>query len=66
MAEEKIVFEEKLKRLNEIVSLIENEDLPLDESIKLYEEGTELIALLNKELVKAEEKIEKVVDINKK
>ena len=66
MAEEKIVFEEKLKRLNEIVSLIENEDLPLDESIKLYEEGTELIALLNKVLVKAEEKIEKVVDINKK
>ena len=66
MSEEKVVFEEKLKRLNEIVSLIENEDLPLDESIKLYEEGTELISLLSKELEKAEAKIEKVVDINKK
>lgn len=66
MAEEKINFEEKLNRLNEIVSLIENEDLPLDESIKLYDEGTKLIAMLEKELAKAEEKIENIVAINKK
>lgn len=64
--EEKINFEEQLNRLNEIVSLIENEELPLDESVKLYEEGNKIIALLEEELKKAEEKIEKIVDINKK
>ena len=66
MPEEKINFEEKLTRLNEIVSSIENEDLPLDEGIKLYEEGMKLITSIEKELVEAEQKIEKIVSINKK
>ena len=66
MPEEKINFEEKLTRLNEIVSSIENEDLPLDEGIKLYEEGMKLIASIEKELSEAEQKIEKIVSINKK
>ena len=66
MPEEKNNFEEKLTRLNEIVSSIENEDLPLDEGIKLYEEGMKLIASIEKELSEAEQKIEKIVSINKK
>ncbi len=32
-------FEDSLKRLEEIAELLENEDIGLDESIKLYEEG---------------------------
>ena len=39
MAEVKNNFEKSLKRLEEIVNKIENETLPLEESLKLYEEG---------------------------
>ena len=66
MSEKKIDFEKELKRLEEIVNKIQDESLPLDESVKLYEEGNKIIAILKEELAKAEEKIENIVDINKK
>ena len=66
MAEDRIDFEKELKRLNEIVNRIQDDALPLDESIKLYEEGSKIIAMLEEELKKAEEKVEKIVEINKK
>lgn len=66
MAEKKVEFEKELKRLNEIVDQIQDENLPLDESVKLYEEGNKIIAMLKEELTKAEAKIENIVDINKK
>ena len=66
MSEKKIDFEKELKRLEEIVNKIQDESLPLDESVKLYEEGNNIIAVLKEELAKAEEKIENIVDINKK
>ena len=66
MSEKKIDFEKELKRLDEIVNKIQDESLPLDESVKLYEEGNKIIAFLKEELAKAEEKIENIVDINKK
>ena len=37
-------FEEALGRLEEIVRHLEKGDLPLNDSLKLYEEGTGLIA----------------------
>lgn len=48
-------FEEKLNRLEEVANLLENEDLGLDQSISLYEEGIRLskeclTALQNAEL----------------
>ena len=57
MAEEKIEFEKSLKRLEEIVSKVEGETLPLEESLKLYEEGKKLIASLEKTLKEAERKV---------
>ena len=66
MSEKKIEFEKELKRLEEIVTKIQDESLPLDESVKLYEEGNKIIAILKEELAKAEAKIENIVDINKK
>ena len=66
MSEKKIDFEKELKRLDEIVNKIQDESLPLDESVKLYEEGNKIIVVLKEELAKAEEKIENIVDINKK
>ena len=64
MAEEKkIDFEKETKRLDEILEQISSKALPLDESLKLYEEGTNIIAKLEKALEEAQEKVEKVVDI---
>ena len=51
--------------MKEIVSLIQQKDLSLDESIKLYEEGAEIVKRLNAELEKAEKKVEQVVEIEK-
>ena len=65
MAEKEINFEKELNRLNEIVEQIQSDSLPLNDALKLYEEGNKIIALLNEELKKAEEKIEQVVSINK-
>lgn len=66
MAEEKqINFKEELERLNIIVEKISSKALPLDESLKLYEEGTKIIKTLEKELDSAEAKVEKVIDIEK-
>ena len=39
----KIDFEASLKQLEEIVNKIENQTLPLDESIALYEQGKTII-----------------------
>ena len=63
MAEKKIDFKKNIDRLEEIVNLISNSALPLEESLKLYEEGQEIIKVLSKELEEAEKKVEKVVDI---
>lgn len=55
--EKELSFEEKLNKLNEIVNKVENELLPLDEAMKLYEEGNLLIKDLQKTLNEAEAKI---------
>ena len=55
----KIDFEASLKQLEEIVNKIENQILPLDESIALYEQGKTIIDQLEQALKEAEEKINK-------
>ena len=65
MSEKEINFEQELNRLKEIVSLIQQKELSLDESLKLYEEGNKIVKLLNEELKKAEEKVEKVIKVEK-
>ena len=51
---EKITFEQKMARLEEIVRLIEKEDTPLEKSIELYAEATQLALECNKTLETAE------------
>ena len=66
MSEEKVVnFEEELNRLKQIVNDIQQKDLSIDESLKLYEEGQKIIATLSLELKKAEDKVEMVIKVNK-
>ncbi len=54
---EQKTFEEKLNRLNEIVSKIEGDPLPLEEMVSLYQEGKKLISELQNALSEAEKKI---------
>lgn len=47
-------FEQSVKRIDEIISAMENPDIPLEESVKLYREGIKLAADCRKELDSAE------------
>ena len=58
-------FESALKRLEEISDLLENEDTPLEDSIKLFEEGIELKEFCDEKLKSAKLKIDKIVKKNK-
>jgi len=51
-------FEECLQRLEVIVKEMEQGDLPLEQSLKLFEEGVALSGACRKELEDAEGKIE--------
>lgn len=51
-------FEECLQRLETIVKEMERGDLPLEQSLKLFEEGVALSSACRKELDDAEGKIE--------
>ena len=58
-------FESALKRLEQISDLLENEETPLEESIKLFEEGIELKEYCEEKLKSAKVKIDKIVKKNK-
>jgi len=58
-------FESALKRLEEISDLLENDDTPLEDSIKLFEEGIELKEFCEEKLKSAKLKIDKIVKRNK-
>jgi len=53
-------FEENMQRLEQIVRAMERGDVPLDESLKLFQEGTELIRNCGKLLDEAELKVKKI------
>jgi exodeoxyribonuclease VII small subunit len=55
-------FENKLERLEEIGEKIRAGDLPLEESISLFEEGIKTAQILEKELAKIERKVEILVN----
>lgn len=55
-----ISFEQALSRLDEIVRHLESGDMPLSESLSLYEEGTGLIKICSKMLDQAEQKVVKL------
>ena len=57
MKEQSMTFEASLKRLDEIVSRMERGDVPLEEALSLFEEGTKLIAACSKELDQAEQTV---------
>lgn len=54
---EKMKFEDAVKRLGEVVRALENGDVPLDESIALFEEGMKLSKQCTELLEQAEQKV---------
>lgn len=52
-----MAFEKKLKRLEEIVEKMEEGEISLDDSLKLFEEGVKLSRECGKELTEAEQKV---------
>ena len=58
-------YEEAVKRLEEVIELLEGKDVPLDDSLKLFQEGIELYRFCNTKLTEVEEKISIVIENNK-
>ena len=54
---ENITFEDALKRLEEIVRLLEGGDTALDVSLDLYEEAVSLVKICNSKLDSAQQKV---------
>ncbi len=59
-------FEELFKRLDEIVQEMESEELDLEKSLTLFEEGVKLSANLRGQLSKADQKISELMEKLKK
>lgn len=56
-AKKKLNFEGAMARLEEIVSLLERGDAPLEQAITLFEEGAKLLRECTRQLDEAEQKV---------
>ncbi|MFA5853092.1 MAG: exodeoxyribonuclease VII small subunit, partial [Spirochaetales bacterium] len=55
-------FESRLERLELLAERIKDQDLPLEEAIKVFEEGIKLSKGLKKELDKIQGKVEMLIN----
>jgi exodeoxyribonuclease VII small subunit len=55
-------YEEAVSRLEEIVQLLEKNEVPLEESINLFQEGIELSQYCNKKLENIQNKVAKIYE----
>jgi exodeoxyribonuclease VII small subunit len=57
-----MTFETNLKRLEEILAALEQDQAGLDASLKLFEEGIEILRSASTELGKAETKVQMLLE----
>ena len=57
-------FEAAIKRLTEIVQTLERGDLPLEESLRLFEEGVRLSRVSQDRLEQAEKRVEQLLAVD--
>lgn len=50
-----------MERLNDVVATLEKNEVPLDEAIKLFEEGLELVQFCDQKLKSFETKVEELM-----
>ena len=61
MNEQNKTFEGNMQRLEQIVRDMERGDVPLEESLKLFQEGTDLVRACGKLLDEAELQVKKIM-----
>ena len=61
MNPDNMTFEASMQRLEQIVRTMERGDAPLEESLKLFQEGTELVRSCSKLLEVAELQVKKIM-----
>ena len=61
MNTENKTFEESMQLLEQIVRAIEQGDVPLEESLKLFQEGTQLVRSCNQLLDEAQLQVTKIM-----
>ena len=61
MNEKNASFEMNMQRLEQIVRILERGDTPLEESMKLFQEGTELVRGCSKLLDEAQLQVKKIM-----
>ena len=61
MSQQKPSFENNMQRLEQIVRAMERGDVPLEESLKLFQEGTELVRSCNQLLNNAQLQVKKIM-----
>lgn len=61
MNEKNMTFEQSMARLEQIVRIMERGEVQLDESLKLFQEGTDLVRRCEQLLSQAELTIQKVM-----
>jgi exodeoxyribonuclease VII small subunit len=54
-------FESNMQRLEQIVRAMERGDVPLEDSLKLFQEGTELVRTCNQLLENAQLQVKKIM-----
>ena len=54
----KKTFEQSIKQLEDIVSELENKELPIEKALKLFEEGIKLSNYCSEKLNETEKKVE--------
>ena len=55
-------YEQILRRLDEIMAALENEQIGLDQSLELFQEGIDLLRSASAELDKAETKVQMLIE----
>lgn len=61
MNEQNLTFEQNMQRLEQIVRAMERGDVPLEESLKLFQEGTALVEKCGKLLDEAELQVKMIL-----
>lgn len=61
MNEQNMTFEQSMARLEQIVRAMERGEVPLEESLKLFQEGTELVRKCNTLLENAQLQVKKIL-----
>ena len=61
MNQQNKAFESNMQRLEQIVRAMERGDVPLEESLKLFQEGTELVHSCNELLDHARLQVKKIM-----